>query len=439
MRNWIKNFVVTNKITVPLGVLLFVQFSTAVGQALYTPFIVVWLSDLGNTSYLLYSLISTLPFFVMFLAAPVWGRFSDAYHARKIFLVLGLLAVTIQYWILLFVETSLEFMIIVIICAIFIGAYQANLIALASLQVPQEESGNLVGLLSITMSLGWLLGSPLGGYAYDLLGAQARFYQLPLAGIIVFLAAILTLFYVPEPKVKSSTKNNPLLPTMEKKDSLEDQNGKRTLWNVLILVAFANFLINASAGGFWTFGFPYFVLGLGASGLSFSLMLVLTTALGIPTSKIIGKLLDKNPTLPYIFVTNVAYLLLYLAIKTANDPLLGLLIYVIPLYVLQLVIFPTITVQLSDRQSRSTAIGIVQGFGFGGSVLGSAIFGYILDITHNLLIIPTIAIILVSISTFYALILDFVLLKKHYRSTSPVKTTLVKIEDDEKKTAFEVF
>ncbi len=397
-------------LSLPLMIILLAQFSQSLGQSLYSPFLAPWLMDLGGNSYFRYAIAASVPYFLMFLITPLWGRISDATKRRKIFLALGLMGFSIQYFLLTLVQSEEQFLLIVILMALIIGAYQANLISLASFQAPHSRSGEVVALINISLSLGWLIGSPLGGLAYDEYGASARFIQLPIAGLLLLFSAIMVLLFVPEPKMGEQD--------MESSNDHEDQDdytikqdgnsSQAVRWRLLLWISLSGFILNVAAGGFWNFGFPYFVIKLKSKGFMFSMMLVLTTALGIPVSKWIGEQLDKNPTFPYLTTICLGYVVVFFGIFLTKDPVIGLLLYAIPLFALQMVVLPGLAVHHSPQEARSAAVGLVQGFSLGGSVLGSLLIGYLVDVTNDLGIIPLIVLIIMTIALMITSITEFI-------------------------------
>ena len=407
-------------LSVPLLIILIAQFTQSLGQSLYSPFIAPWLMDLGGKSYLRYAIAASVPYLLMFLTTPLWGRLSDIFRRRKLFLALGLLGFSIQYIGLMLVKSEEQFLTVVILMALVIGAYQANLISLASFLAPPSRSGEVVALINISLSLGWLIGSPVGGVAYDSLGASARFIQLPVASMLLLISAILVLLFVPEPETEQKREHaSQLAETNEINYTMnKESEANRMTWIVLLWIALLGFILNLAAGSFWNFGFPYFVLELGASGFLFSLMLVLTTALGIPVSKWIGNQLDKKPNFPYLTMISAGYVIVFFGIALTKDPIVGLLLYSIPLFALQMVVLPGLAVQHSPKRARSAAVGLVQGFSLGGSVVGSLFIGYLVDAFHDLGIIPLVVLFMMIIALVVTAFTEFIT-RGLFRETLP--------------------
>ncbi len=416
------------QLSIPLIAILFAQFSQALGQSLYSPFISPWLFDLGGKSFFKYAVAASVPYFLMFITAPIWGKISDSLKKRKFFLTLGLLGFTFQYWSLIFVQTEEQFLLVVMVMAIIIGAYQANLMSLASFQVPRSQSGQVIALMNISLSVAWLIGSPIGGIAYDHLKATARFIQLPFAGLILMISAAIVYWLVPEPDItqlnETEMKNIYTNADLEKiSNDLATRENSKTDWTILIWIALLGLLLNVAAGGFWTFGFPYFVLELKASGFIFSLMLVTTTALGIPVSKWIGSVLDQKPSFPYLSAITMGYVFVFFGIYLSNDAVIGLLLYAIPLFALQMVVLPGLAIRHSPPNSRSAAMGLIQGFSLGGSVIGSVLIGWLVDQTGTLKIVPKVVLIVMIGALIFTAFSEFIL--KVFDRKKPNPTTEV--------------
>ncbi|MBX5445812.1 MFS transporter [Sphaerobacter sp.] len=173
------------------------QTLTIIGFSLRTPFLPLFLADLGTTSTeqqaLWAGLINGGGAAVMAITAPFWGFVADRYGRKPMVLramfvgscTIGLMALATSPWHLLalrFVEGGLT------------GTVTAST-ALVATTVPKERLGYSLGLMQMAIFSGSSVGPLLGGVLGDTIGYRPTFV---LAGSLLFISGLLVLVLVQE-------------------------------------------------------------------------------------------------------------------------------------------------------------------------------------------------------------------------------------------------
>lgn len=153
---------------------LFIIFSTVfmdlIGFGMVIPLIGVYGKHYGAEGWSLAALAASFSF-MQFIFAPVWGRLSDRFGRRPILLV-SLLGQTVSY--LIFgLSTNLPMLFASRICAgLFAGNIGAAMAYIADI-TPREERARGMALVGASFGIGFTLGPPLGGIAAAKLGLSA--------------------------------------------------------------------------------------------------------------------------------------------------------------------------------------------------------------------------------------------------------------------------
>ncbi len=127
------------------------------------------------------------------LFSPIWGILADKY-GRKPMMIRAGLAMTITMGGLAFVPNIYWLIFLRLLNGVFAG-FVPNATALIASQVPKEKSGAALGTLSTGVVAGTLTGPFIGGFIAELFGIRTVFL---LVGSFLFLATILTIFFIKE-------------------------------------------------------------------------------------------------------------------------------------------------------------------------------------------------------------------------------------------------
>ena len=189
MPNWQRN----------LWVLWIGVFFTASGFSMVIPFLPIFLLEIGvhDHTELWSGLIYGAAFFAGAFATPFWGRVADKY-GRKPMIVRAGFALFLVYTLMAFVTNPYQILGLRIMQGLLSGFIPGS-IALVGTNTPTKNVGYALSMISSAAATGMILGPLLGGGLAELWGNRWAFAS---AGVIVFFATILIIFFVKEENFK---------------------------------------------------------------------------------------------------------------------------------------------------------------------------------------------------------------------------------------------
>ena len=357
-----------------LRVAWFGSFLTGASISLVVPFMPLFVEQLGieGDQVAFYAgLAISVSAVSAALVSPIWGILADKY-GRKPMMIRAGLAMTITMGGLAFVPNIYWLLFLRLLNGVFTG-FVPNATALIASQVPKDKSGAALGTLSTGVVAGTLTGPFVGGFIAEIFGIRNVFL---LVGSFLFLAAILTIFFIKEdfqPVAKEKA-----IPTKEVFSSFKYP---RLLVNLFL----TSFVIQFSAQSIGPILALYvrdlgqtenllFVSGLIVSSMGFSSMM---------SAGILGKLGDKVGNHRLLVAAQIYSVIIYLLCAHATSPLqLGLYRFLFGLGTGALI--PGVNALLSKMTPKS---GISRIFAFNqvffylggviGPMAGSAVAGYL--------------------------------------------------------------
>ena len=357
-----------------LRVAWFGSFLTGASISLVVPFMPIFVEQLGieGDQVAFYAgLAISVSAVSAALISPIWGILADKY-GRKPMMIRAGLAMTITMGGLAFVPNIYWLIFLRLLNGVFTG-FVPNATALIASQVPKDKSGYALGTLSTGVVAGTLTGPFVGGLIAEIFGIRNVFL---LVGGFLFLAAILTIFFIKEdfqPVAKEKA-----IPTKELFSSFKYP---RLLVNLFL----TSFVIQFSAQSIGPILALYvrdlgqtenllFVSGLIVSSMGFSSMM---------SAGVMGKLGDKVGNHRLLVAAQIYSVIIYLLCAHATSPLqLGLYRFLFGLGTGALI--PGVNALLSKMTPKS---GISRIFAFNqvffylggviGPMAGSAVAGYL--------------------------------------------------------------
>jgi len=357
-----------------LRVAWFGSFLTGASISLVVPFMPIFVEQLGIESdqVAFYAgLAISVSAVSAALISPIWGILADKY-GRKPMMIRAGLAMTITMGGLAFVPNIYWLIFLRLLNGVFTG-FVPNATALIASQVPKDKSGYALGTLSTGVVAGTLTGPFVGGLIAEIFGIRNVFL---LVGGFLFLAAILTIFFIKEdfqPVAKEKA-----IPTKELFSSIKHSH-------LLINLFLTSFVIQFSAQSIGPILALYvrdlgqtenllFVSGLIVSSMGFSSMM---------SAGILGKLGDKVGNHRLLVAAQIYSVIIYLLCAHATSPLqLGVYRFLFGLGTGALI--PGVNALLSKMTPKS---GISRIFAFNqvffylggviGPMVGSAVAGYL--------------------------------------------------------------
>ncbi|MCY7075205.1 multidrug efflux MFS transporter [Streptococcus oralis] len=357
-----------------LRVAWFGSFLTGASISLVVPFMPIFVEQLGieGDQVAFYAgLAISVSAVSAALVSPIWGILADKY-GRKPMMIRAGLAMTITMGGLAFVPNIYWLLFLRLLNGVFTG-FVPNATALIASQVPKDKSGAALGTLSTGVVAGTLTGPFVGGFIAEIFGIRNVFL---LVGLFLFLAAILTIFFIKEdfqPVAKEKA-----IPTKEVFSAFKYP---RLLVNLFL----TSFVIQFSAQSIGPILALYvrdlgqsenllFVSGLIVSSMGFSSMM---------SAGILGKLGDKVGNHRLLVAAQIYSVIIYLLCAHATSPIqLGLYRFLFGLGTGALI--PGVNALLSKMTPKS---GISRIFAFNqvffylggviGPMAGSAVAGYL--------------------------------------------------------------
>ena len=191
MLNWKRN----------LWVLWIGVFFTAASFSMVIPFLPIFLLQIGVHEHteLWAGLLFSSAFFAGAIASPFWGRMADKY-GRKPMIVRAGFVLFVIYTLMAFVTNPYQILVLRILQGLLTG-FIPGAIALIGTNTPNHKVGYALSMISTASASGTILGPLLGGGISHLVGNRWAFAS---AGIIVFLATLLIIFWVVEEKFTPS-------------------------------------------------------------------------------------------------------------------------------------------------------------------------------------------------------------------------------------------
>ena len=357
-----------------LRVAWFGSFLTGASISLVVPFMPIFVEQLGieGDQVAFYAgLAISVSAVSAALVSPIWGILADKY-GRKPMMIRAGLAMTITMGGLAFVPNIYWLLFLRLLNGVFTG-FVPNATALIASQVPKDKSGAALGTLSTGVVAGTLTGPFVGGFIAEIFGIRNVFL---LVGSFLFLAAILTIFFIKEdfqPVAKEKA-----IPTKEVYSSFK-------YTRLLVNLFLTSFVIQFSAQSLGPILALYvrdlgqsenllFVSGLIVSSMGFSSMM---------SAGVMGRLGDKLGNHRLLVAAQIYSVIIYLLCAHATSPLqLGLYRFLFGLGTGALI--PGVNALLSKMTPKS---GVSRIFAFNqvffylggviGPMAGSAVAGYL--------------------------------------------------------------
>ncbi|MFT4416663.1 MFS transporter [Fredinandcohnia humi] len=191
-----------------LWVLWIGVFFTAAGFSMVIPFLPIFLLEIGvhDHTELWSGLIYGAAFFAGAFATPLWGRVADKY-GRKPMIIRAGVALFFVYTLMAFVTNPYQILALRIMQGLLSG-FIPGAITLIGTNTPSEKVGYALSLISSASATGMILGPLLGGGMAELWGNRWAFAS---AGIIVFIATILIIFFVKEENFKPNKEKGSII------------------------------------------------------------------------------------------------------------------------------------------------------------------------------------------------------------------------------------
>ncbi len=338
----------------------------------YEPYAPFWLQDLFSVnSFLIIGLVTIIPSIAVAVGTSFWGYFADRFGIKK-FVLLGIFSYCILFFSLIFTTNATYFLIAVLIGTIVGAAQSSNYYALGEKIIDKPRTVVFAKMIG-AISLSWVILSPIIGWISDTYEEEpltAMKIQLIIAVVFCVISLVLALFIEEKNQEKYEIEENLKL------------SNRRTLtyfpylFTIMMMVVFTWEM----TGGFWAFISIYFLDVLVIPRTLYGVYLIIKTALAIPLSFLLGRVKrhGKNTLIMIMFGTWSVIMFFFMMMFPLNW-LMILLLYSIPMYPLYSVTYQNILSDLTPKERRATAFGIMATIRTIGYVVSILLLGFIAD------------------------------------------------------------
>lgn len=204
------------------------NFATGAGSSMSLPFLPLFIATFGNYSKMELSLYAGIAYAITFLSqaivSPMWGKLADR-TGRKPMLLRASIGMTITASLTGFSPNIWILIGLRLLQGAFSG-YINNAYALIASEVPAENSGRAMGLLTTGAVGGQLIGPIFGGFIAGIVGFRIPFF---IFGALMLMATIVTLFGVTENFVPA-----PPTPKGQKRGVFEGVKNVHVVWAMIV-------------------------------------------------------------------------------------------------------------------------------------------------------------------------------------------------------------
>lgn len=356
--------------------LLLSLFFLGTASANYEPYAPVWLLQIFNVdSFLILGLVSVISSIMYAIGTVFWGFLADKFQSKR-FVLLGVVGLFLMFIGLIFTETPVFFLAVILV-GFFLGSAQySNYYVLATKSVNKPKEVTL-SKISMTMSFSWVVYSPAAARIYKNLD-NSMTIQLIIAAIMSAIAFVFA-FLIKEGKekdnkeLKEQPKEVPVLTIEKTKNTITLYP---LIFTIILLLAFSYQM----TGGFWGYTSIYFLDTLSIDPDFYSLFLIIKTIVALPLAFLIGKVKRTRDISILVLISMLWMTLVYLLMTLfPSNWIMILIIYSVPMYPLYTIGFYSLVTIFSKFERRATAYGLFNALGTGGYISGIIILGAVAD------------------------------------------------------------
>ncbi|MFW9831256.1 MAG: MFS transporter [Candidatus Thorarchaeota archaeon] len=326
-------------------------------------------AGIGESAFLLIGLIGGLPVLVGLVGVYLWGMFSDRWRRRLPFSLLGFFAQSVCFFLYMFIQDSISFLIATCLASFF--SIAAVPMANAYLTEARTLKGRTVGLLLSTRSLGWAFGAFSGGLLFGLIGMSGLFLFGALAYLI---GGIIILLFVRE------------LPPAHNLEIHEQNQPKiflkltrKLMFRILLIISVAVAIGSIGVNGFSFFFGVYLISEISGTPFMVGLANGFASLAGLGVTLLAGTTSDRFGRKPVILLGFLGYALFMLVYMFILNPLTATILWIIPLYPLVYTASYAAAADLSDVERRGRAMSTIATANSLGLGIGPIIGGFLVQ------------------------------------------------------------
>ncbi len=331
----------------------------SLGQAIAWQFGTYFLQEeLLVESYVLLTILWSIPYFVTMAGVSSWGSFSDRKGRRKPFMLIGFFGYSFTFLLFSIVQNSIQWFLVSAIGAVFSSAAIPSGQALAT--TATMKKGERLGFLLVAQSAGWFVGALGSGILYDIIG---MFELYRIAGVSCISATLICYFFVRD--YEFDPNKIPVRPSV--RHLLKRQGMKRLTLAAALSALGINSIVSMMAimivnelGGLAIY------VGLANSG---------ATLLAVLFTGFIGRIVDRRGPGVVLMLAYFSYVIFAVGFGLAQDSITASLLYALPIYPLSNTAAWAFAALLSGDEERGSAMGLINGAQNAGTAIGPIIGG----------------------------------------------------------------
>lgn len=340
--------------------LMMYGFSTSLIGNIYSPFLSIFIFEIAGGSFLRTGLGSQLPSILSITMGYIWAFISDTTHKRKMFIQMALITGIFTTFCLSYVWSIEQFIAIQLIGSLTGSAGGSAFSALLA-EVLKGHRGESLGKYNAFTVIGGFFGNIISGILYNTIGFRNMLKLIAALNVI----PLILISIIPENQYKNW--------------SFRELNWRniipripRGFWSIYPLRLILT-LPGALSGGILGI---YYLKYLGGSPESWSIVIALTTLLGITTIPY-GKLADKLSVKHMFTFAGLGWTILYFGYYISPTPIIFALFFIIPIWPAFWITYSKCLMELSDKTERAKF------YAFEGTL--STIYGNIIGIISGYL------------------------------------------------------
>lgn len=341
-------------------ILMSYGFSTSLIGNIYSPFLSIFIFEIAGESFLKAGFGSQLPSIVSMIMGYIWAFISDTTRKRRIFIQIALITNIFTLICLSYVWSIEQLIVVQLIGALTGSAGGAAFSALLAENL-RGRRGEILGKYNAFTVVGGFIGNLFSGILYNNIGYRSVLRLTSTLNIVSLTLISMIHEGESESLNLNEVKWGDLIPKVP-----------REFWGIypvrLILA-----LPGALSGGILGI---YYLKYLGGSPESWSIVIALTTLLGLTTIPY-GKLADKLSIKQMFTFAGLGWTILYFGYYFSPSPIIFAIFFIIPIWPAFWITYSKLLMNLSDKTKRA------EFYAFEGTL--STIYGNIIGILSGYL------------------------------------------------------
>lgn len=341
-------------------------FSIGAGVMLF--YLPLHLFSLGG-SMLEVALLTTIPAIVSMIFSGVWGKLSDKLKTRKLFMILGMAAMSAFFLSMLVLKTKFLLLLSLAGFTVLTCATEPAIQAYVTSLSPKKK-GSAAGRLNAYNYAGIAAAALFGGFLYDSFGFPSL---ATLSALSAAAATFIVLVGFKEKIIMIAAPPSGHTPTTESKTTTGFRRVIMRLFPVYLFV----FLFIVAMAAFGPIASVY-LTQLGNSRTVYGIAAFLSFVVGGLVSQKIGRMADSHGRKSMLLAGGLAYVAVFAFLYfVKSPPLLPLLAWSIPLYPLGWIAATALVGDRTKENDRGVGMGLLNSFKNVGLVAGSLAGGMI--------------------------------------------------------------